>query len=161
MTFKEILAETISAKILEREATQVINTFAKETNGFIKAYRAWADGNAKDNPEARWANYDTKTIILEKHFFEYITEEEAPDFLSAAKANGVTTIIITDTSTALMRTIHALCNAGAELAGLTTATKKQQFFEPRPQPEQAIKLTIPTETEEKPDGKTRRNKKQD
>jgi len=144
MTFKEILAETISARILEREA----NVPREETNGFLKAYRAWADGNAKDNPEARWQNYDTRTIILEKHFFEYITEDEAPDFLSAAKANGVNTIIITDTSTALMRTIHALCNAGAELAGLTTATRKQEFFEPRPQPEQAIKLTIPTETAE-------------
>ena len=158
MTFKEILAETISARILERETTISAKDY---TQGFCNAYRAWADSNARDNPEATWQNYDTHKIILD-NFGHTTTPENAQDFFNAARDNGIKTIILTDNSTALMQTIHALCNAGAELAGLTTETIRSFYGEER-KTIQAIKLTIPTETQtaEKPDSKTRRNKKQD
>ena len=139
MTFKEILAEILSARILEREA----NTPKNETPGFYTAYRAWASSNAKDNPDAKWDNRDPRTIILGDHFLHDITPENAQDFFNAAQANGITTIFITDTSTALMRTIHALVDAGAELAGTGAATERPKFYEPRPQPQQAIILIIP------------------
>jgi len=138
MTFKEILAETISARILERETTVSAKDY---TQGFCNAYRAWADSNAKDNPEATWQNYDTKKIILD-NFGHTTTPENAQEFLDAAKANGITTIILTDNSTALMQTIHALCKAGAELAGLTTENTRSFYGEER-KPVQGIKLTIP------------------
>ena len=151
MTFKEILAEILSARILEREA----NTPQNETPGFYTAYRAWASSNAKDNPDAKWDNHDPRTIILENHFLHDIDDDNAQDFFNAAQANGITEIIITDTSTALMRTLHALVGAGAELAGLTTAAERPQFYEPRPQPKQGIKLTIPQSQPQTQPQKTR------
>ena len=142
MTFKEILAEIISARILEREPNVKSNDY---TEGFCKAYKAWEASNAKDNPEARWQNYDTKTIILGDILNGgLITPEIAKDFFTAAKENGIETIIVTDRSTALMETIHALADAGAEIAGLTTTRPRKEFYnENTPKPVQAIAMIIP------------------
>ena len=157
MTFKEILAELFTAHEERREP----NVPQEAQNaGFWKAYRAWAN-STEDNPTHKWQNSERDTIIC-GGLLDYDTPtkpEEAQDFLDAATANGITTIILTDKSTALMDSIHALTNAGARITGTTTATQTLNFYSKTAETAKAIKLTIPTETEteEKTDGKTRRN----
>lgn len=142
MTFKELLTELFTAHEERREP----NTPSETQNaGFWKAYRAWAN-STEDNPEEhKWQNSDPHTIIC-GGLLDYDTPtkpEEAQDFLSAAKANGITTIILTDNSTALMDSIHALTNAGARITGTTTATQKPNFYSKTAETAKAIKLTIP------------------
>ena len=157
MTFKEILAELFTAHEERREP----NVPQEAQNaGFWKAYRAWAN-STEDNPTHKWQNSERDTIIC-GGLLDYDTPtkpEEAQDFLDAATANGITTIILTDNSTALMDSIHALTNAGARITGTTTATQTTNFYCKTTETAKAIKLTIhtETETEEKTDGKTRRN----
>ena len=151
MTFKEILAETISARILEREP----NTPKNETAGFYTAYRAWNESNATHSPDAKWQNYNADTVILDSYLNSGFEPKQATDFLTTLRDNGVTYIFITDTSTALMQTIHALCNAGAELAGTAEVKRKRQYGEVEPRQKQAIVLTVPTaEAQGTPDGQT-------
>ena len=84
------------------------------TDGQIKAYRAWM--------QSRWHN----SSVLETEDLPW--ERDIPDFVRTLREAGAEAFAVTDQSTALMRSLHALAAEGCTVEGLCTITRRENRY---------------------------------
>ena len=84
------------------------------TDGQIKAYRAWM--------QSRWHN----SSVLEAEDLPW--ERDIPDFVRTLREAGMEAFTVTDQSTALMRSLHALAAEGCTVEGLCTVTRRENRY---------------------------------
>ncbi len=84
------------------------------TDGEVKAYRAWT--------QSRWHN----SSVLEAEDLPW--EKDIPDFIRTLREAGVEAFAVTDQSTALMRSLHALAAGGCTVEGLCTVTRREDRY---------------------------------
>ena len=77
--------------------------------GACKAYRAW-----------RYS--ETDEVIIDDFTWE---GQETHDFINTLRKAGLTSLVITNQSTGLMRNLHDFAAEGCTLQGLCTITKKE------------------------------------
>ena len=77
------------------------------TPGAAKAYRAW-----------KYCDHD------ELLYDDFVWESEAADFIDTFRKAGITTMVVTNRSTALMENLHWFAAQGCEMLGLCTVTRK-------------------------------------
>ena len=75
--------------------------------GACKAYRAWKYS-------------ETDEVIMDDHTWE----RERHDFIDTLRKAGISTLVVTNQSTGLMRNLHDFAAEGCEMLGLRTITKK-------------------------------------
>ena len=109
-------------KILETDDIaiyfQQLETAGPKTWGQSYAYRAWRDSLENDASafeihELPWGNN---------------VMEEMGDFVDTLRAANIDRFVVTDESTALMHSLHALINNGCWIAGPATVTRKPPYW---------------------------------
>lgn len=99
-------------------------------SGAWYAYHAWR--NTRD--------YQTEPFEVPRIPWGSKVKQEAMDFVAALREAGVEEFAVTDTSTSLLEGIHALVDAGAELAG--TIMVKHQLEYDRAEERQGLRFRI-------------------
>ena len=79
--------------------------------GACKAYRAW-----------KYCGGD------ELIFDDFVWEKEARDFIETLRRAGLQTLVVTNSSTALMENLHWFAAEGCRLEGLCTIAKRDFRF---------------------------------
>ncbi|HUM61193.1 MAG TPA: hypothetical protein PLA31_07110 [Clostridia bacterium] len=77
------------------------------SQGACKAYRAW-----------RYS--ETDEVIMD----DFTWDRERHDFIDTLRNAGISTLVVTNQSTGLMRNLHDFAAEGCEMLGLCTITKK-------------------------------------
>ncbi len=109
-------------RILETDDTAIyfqrLEKSGKATWGQGIAYRAWRDSLEND------------TSMFEVHELPWGSNvnEEMHDFVETLRAAGVDRFAVTDESTALMTSLHALIAAGGILEGPCTVTRHLPYW---------------------------------
>lgn len=110
-------------KILETNETalffQGLEKAGRLTWGQHYAYRAWRDSlendsNAFEVHELPWGQK---------------VKEEMPIFVETLRDAGIDHFIVTDQSTSLMESLHALVAAGGSIEGISTVTRKPPYWD--------------------------------
>lgn len=110
-------------KILETDDTAIYFQNLKNTEnatwGQGRAYRAWRDSlendsNAFEVHELPWGQK---------------VKEEMPIFVETLRDAGIDHFIVTDQSTTLMESLHALVAAGGSIEGISTVTRKPPYWD--------------------------------
>ena len=84
------------------------------TDGEIKAYRAWNQSRQHGSS------------VLEAADLPW--EKDIADFVRTLREAGTETFAVTDQSTALMRSLHALAAEGCTVEGLCTVTRMENRY---------------------------------
>ncbi len=84
------------------------------TDGQIKAYRAWNQSRQHNSS------------VLEAADLPW--EKDIADFVRTLREAGTETFAVTDQSTALMRSLHALAAEGCTVEGLCTVTRREDRY---------------------------------
>jgi len=84
------------------------------TDGQIRAYRTWK------------RSMDRNSSMLEAEDLPW--EKDIPDFVRTLREAGAETFAVTDQSTALMRSLHALAAEGCTVEGLCTITRREDRY---------------------------------
>jgi len=114
---KKIKDAILAAKDIDEEALKA--WYAEEekhpfpfSKGQMTAYYSWANSLMR-NTDA----FEVNDLPWEK---------DTPDFIKALKAAGISHIVVTDRSTALMEGIHLLMELGCTMTGLETVTRREE-----------------------------------
>ena len=90
----------------------------KQTRGWNIAYWQWR-GNLDNNTDA--------FEVFELPHGSLGIKDEMQQFVDALREAGIERIIVTDSSTALMRSLHELLATGCTLEGPATVTRKNRW----------------------------------
>ena len=110
-------------KILETDETALffrgLEKVGRLTWGQQYAYRAWRDSleNESSTFEVRELPWGQKV------------KEEMPIFVATLQDAGIDHFIVTDQSTSLMESLHALVAAGGSIEGTATVTRKPPYWD--------------------------------
>ena len=121
-------------KILETDETAIYFQELKKTDnvtwGQGRAYRAWEDSLEND------------TSVFEVHELPWgnNVDEEMRDFVDTLRAAGVDHFAVTDQSTALMTSLHALIAAGGTIEGPCTVTRHRPYWDEETRPGLEIRI---------------------
>ena len=96
------------------------------------AYRAW-----QDSLEYKTDMFEAADVPWGRN-----AKQEAVDFVAALREAGITEIAVTESNSALMESVHALVEAGAELAG-TVVVKRQNKYDDYIEERQGLRFKIP------------------
>ncbi len=84
------------------------------TEGQMRAYRAWMQSRRRGS----------STLEAE----DLPWERDIPDFVRTLREAGAEAFAVTDQSTALMRSLHALAAEGCTVEGLCTITRREDRY---------------------------------
>ena len=81
------------------------------TQGAVKAYRAWAESNSRNEDEVEMS--------------DFLWDKEVHDFIDTLRKAGIETFVYTNESTACMENLHGFAAEGCTLMGLCKITRQE------------------------------------
>ena len=110
-------------KILETDETALyfrgLEKIEQLTWGQHYAYRAWRDS----------LENDASTFEVRELPWGQKVKEEMTSFVETLREAGVDRFAVTDQSTSLMESLHALVAVGGTIEGTTTVTRKPTYWD--------------------------------
>ena len=117
-------SEELKAWYAEKEAMKF-----PVPEGACKAYRAWKESLARQEGELEMS--------------DFLWDREVADFIEALRKAGITSMVYTNQSTAVMENLHAFAAQGCTMTGLCTITRREnRWGEEEPYEVQGIRFSI-------------------